>query len=87
MAQVNEERALLSRDGPRLPRIELRPTKEMATSTSTRVVEENNDSNAFVANAIVVAVGIFIVGFDYSKVKVVEAFSGVDLHYITLPIG
>lgn len=49
-------------------------------------VEEYKDLDTFVADAIVAAPCIYVVSFDYYKMKVVEAFMGIDLRRIT-PIG
>lgn len=48
-----------------------------------RAVEECKDSDAFMSNAIMATVCIYVASFDNYKVKVTKAYVGIDLHHIT----
>lgn len=83
-AQVNKEQARSIEGQAKVFEDWAKAIKEKATSIATWVVEEYKDSDAFMVDAIVAAVGIDIIVFDDCKAKVTEAYLDVNLHHITL---
>lgn len=99
-AQANEERAKAIEDWAKAINERAKATKEKATTEGyrrlgqgyqwkatldiARAVEEYKDSDAFMADDIDAAIGIYMVRFSDYKVKVIEDFLKLNLHRITM---